>query len=60
MVRKTRRYEMIDVQKQHDPRAEKLLEWAGARDERQEAMIEYVAMMADVDLPEDEEVDGDV
>jgi len=51
---------MIDVQKQHDPRAEKLLEWAGARDERQEAMIEYVAMMADVDLPEDEEVDGDV
>lgn len=35
-----------------DVRMEKLLEYERSRAERQEAMVEYVAVMADVELPD--------
>ena len=41
---------MIDVKNVRDVRAEKQNEWAAAQIERQEATIEYIAMMADIDL----------
>lgn len=42
--------QMIDVKNVRDVRAEKQNEWAAAQIERQEATIEYIAMMADIDL----------
>ena len=51
---------MIEVTKVQDPRADKLREWADARMDRQEATIEYIAMMADVELPEGDGTDVEV
>lgn len=48
---------MIETRDARDPRAQKHEEWAQARAERQDAQLEYVAMMADVELPGDEEAD---
>lgn len=38
-----------------NPRQERLLELTATDMEHQEAITEYVAMMADVELPEDDE-----
>lgn len=50
---------MINVNKVRDPRGEKQREADEARIEELEALLDYVAMMADVDLPEWEEGEGD-
>lgn len=54
---------MIRIGKKQDPRQEKLYEDLAAKIEKQEALIDYVAIMADVDIPEeveDHDVQGDV
>jgi hypothetical protein len=45
---------MIETRTPRDPRAEKLREWQDAQIERQEGLLEYVAIMADVELPEED------
>lgn len=54
-----RELKMINVNKVRDPRGEKQREADEARIEELEALLDYVAMMADVDLPEWEEGEGD-
>ena len=39
-------------------RQERELSWLRAENERLEGLLEYTAMMADVELPEGDEVDG--
>ena len=39
-------------------RQERELAWLRAENERLEGLLEYTAMMADVELPEGDEVDG--
>jgi hypothetical protein len=51
---------MIECGQVIDPRSEKLLEYADARASRFEAQLEYVAMMSDVDLMEEEEGDDEL
>lgn len=46
---------MIETNTPRDPRTEKLREWQDAQIERQAGLLEYVAIMADVELPEEEE-----
>ncbi len=48
---------MIDVKDARDPRTVKQQEYAAAKVEEQAALLEYVAVMADVELPES---DGEV
>ena len=50
---------MIDTMRIVDPRAEALRETDQDRLFRQEGLLEYVAMMADVELPDEEEVTAD-
>lgn len=46
---------MIDTEIVIDPRSERLRTLAEARADKYDGLLEYVAMMADVELPEDEE-----
>ena len=46
---------MIETRQVKDPRAEKLREAEQARVDRLDGLLEYVAMMADVELPETDE-----
>jgi len=50
---------MIDVKRVPDPRNEKLREWDEASLAQIEANLDYVAMMADVELPTWEEGETD-
>lgn len=50
---------MIETKRVADPRAEKLREWDEAAMAQIEANLDYVAMMADVDLPTWEEDETD-
>jgi len=43
---------MIEVQK-IDPRIDKEMEVSNSKDEKHELLLEYVAMMCDVELPEE-------
>ncbi len=45
---------MIDVSDARDPRMTKQQEFAAAEQAKQSALLEYVAIMADVELPTDE------
>lgn len=51
---------MIEVVNAGNPRMVKDAELQAAKLEKQEALLEYVAMMSDVELPETEETDGQV
>ena len=45
---------MVETGAARDVRSEKLREWQDAQIERQAGLLEYVAIMADVELPEEE------
>ena len=49
---------MIDVQK-IDPKADKESEISNAKAEKLDLLLEYVAMMCDVELPEEEAEHGE-
>lgn len=50
---------MIETIRATDPRNEKMREYEQDCIERQNAMLWYVAMMADVDLPENDDTEAD-
>ena len=51
---------MLETTGARDVRAEKLREWQDAQIDKQAGLLEYVAIMADVELPDDDEgVDDD-
>ncbi len=49
----------IEVRNVRDPRVTKQQEYAASEQERQAGLLEYVAMMADIELPYDESEDSE-
>jgi len=51
---------MIEVKSTGDPRAEKQREWLESKLDRQDAVIEYLAMMCDVEIEEEEDAQPNI
>ena len=45
--------------KKISPKDEKLLELMQEKEERNKSQIDYIAMMTDVEIPEEEEIEGE-